>query len=327
LSPIFWLDDWASARGRFFQHMQSTAHRVKIVLKTKDDPFLLRNWIRHHGEIAGLQNLIIFDNGSTNAEVRAIYQEYRGYVNILSYRGFHNNLHRVEIFTQLYDALRESCDYFCVLDTDEFLVWISGEHVRKGADVQEKIARHAGKWSFPGVYLSNVLGHANKFWLSSEGAGLTQCLKWGKPLVSSRFDLSGDINHNCGLAREHFRERLIANFFILHMNRLIPEQRINSNINKLIAHKLITRPADIETILASDISCVSNQRLRAYVAEIAALRKLSMKDWNTPGPLPRGAVEFLDSGQIVFFDEYQRQTLKSFLSNPKEVADAALMDN
>ena len=45
---------------------------LKILLKTKDDPFFLAQWIDHHLGIVGPGNIIIFDNGSTNSEVLAM---------------------------------------------------------------------------------------------------------------------------------------------------------------------------------------------------------------------------------------------------------------
>src|SRR5437870_5753461 len=100
---------------------------LKILLKTKDDPFLLERWILHHRKIVGPNNLVIFDNMSTHPDVARIYDKYRDTVQIIQYPAFYDSLHDVSACRALYDTLRDATRFFIFLDTDEFLVLIDDD--------------------------------------------------------------------------------------------------------------------------------------------------------------------------------------------------------
>ncbi|MGA2537709.1 MAG: hypothetical protein ABSF53_16950, partial [Terracidiphilus sp.] len=103
-------------------------HRpFKILLKTKDDPEMLRDWITHHQKIVEIGGLIILDNMSSDPRVSEVYAGLDRRCPIIRFSGFLDNVHNTDHFSKLYQALRASCAYFTFLDTDERLTLFDGE--------------------------------------------------------------------------------------------------------------------------------------------------------------------------------------------------------
>lgn len=94
---------------------------LKIVLKVKDEPHLLPQWIAHHGGMVGLHNLVILDCGSTDADHLAILDAYRDRILILDYPHYYDTIHDTVFNAAFYDLLARNGRYVCVLDADEFL--------------------------------------------------------------------------------------------------------------------------------------------------------------------------------------------------------------
>jgi hypothetical protein len=67
---------WEKDSSEFCAQIERHHAPIKIVLKTKNDRFLIDRWIRHHSKIVGLENLIIYDNMSDDHEVLSVYREY-----------------------------------------------------------------------------------------------------------------------------------------------------------------------------------------------------------------------------------------------------------
>ena len=98
--------------------------RLKILLKTKNDRWLLEDWIKHHSEICGINSLIVFDNDSDDQNVIETYERLAPELLVFKFSGHHNNLHFIDKDPELYRAIAESCEFFMFLDADEFLQWV-----------------------------------------------------------------------------------------------------------------------------------------------------------------------------------------------------------
>ena len=82
---------WNEHREECCRAIAGTKATFKILLKTKDDPFLLERWISHHQRIVGPDNIIIFDNMSTNPAVLYLYEKCRDTVRVIRFPGRHNS--------------------------------------------------------------------------------------------------------------------------------------------------------------------------------------------------------------------------------------------
>jgi hypothetical protein len=114
--------DWVEfgrAEGLFYNEGKNTY--LKIILKVKDDPELITNWIEYHAGIVGYHNLVIMDCGSTDIEFLQILDRYKYKLLILKYEGYYDDLHATQSNRALFAALAKNCKYVTLLDSDEFL--------------------------------------------------------------------------------------------------------------------------------------------------------------------------------------------------------------
>lgn len=114
---------WGKEHEKICREIRSTTSSLKIILKTKNEPYLLQRWIDHHVQIVGAKNLIIMDNCSDDPAILEVYKRNSDVVSAYAYSGHHNSLHRISVFPELYKSLRESCGFYVFIDTDEFLYW------------------------------------------------------------------------------------------------------------------------------------------------------------------------------------------------------------
>lgn len=109
---------------------------IKIVLMTKDEKQLIKQWIKYHGEIFGYENIHLLDD--------SVDKEVLDYYDTLKYTGIHfhrtpgGNLNNAcERLNILMDSLRSSCDFMIKMDTDEFLGFYDEKSNRVSIDKKE----------------------------------------------------------------------------------------------------------------------------------------------------------------------------------------------
>lgn len=102
---------WEANSAQSCARIEMVRSPLKIVLKTKNDPFFIERWITHHINIVGPENLIIFDNMSDDPEVFSTYRKYRDRIHIIQFAGPHNNLHHIPSYKKLYQSLAKSSKY------------------------------------------------------------------------------------------------------------------------------------------------------------------------------------------------------------------------
>jgi len=219
---------------------------MKILLKTKDDKWLLRRWFEHHRQLVGDENLIIFDHGSTDPDVLAFYREIGDRVAVFVFdKNSIDSVHNTTRFSSLYRSLREVCDYFCFLDTDEELRLFDEDlSLIPNEDFLDTVreAFSQGGAFLPTLWLQNTHRSENSFLMRGE-TDLLFALKWGKPILRTAHLPEGLINHNVQVAALTKHVSCFGGFMVYHLKSLIPEQRIAANEQKLKAFGLVPREA------------------------------------------------------------------------------------
>jgi glycosyl transferase family 2 len=100
--------------------------KVACIMMQKDERFLLKPWLAYYGYLFGMNNLFVFDNGSTLAEVREMLVEYQAKgVNVnYDYATREHYEAKGEIIgnqIELLDRLGQY-DFIIPLDCDEFIL-------------------------------------------------------------------------------------------------------------------------------------------------------------------------------------------------------------
>jgi len=317
---------WSRERAKICSEIQSKSSLLRIVLKTKNEAHLLQRWIDHHVQIAGTKNVIIMDNCSDDPAILDIYEKNSDVASVYAYGGYHNSLHRISAFPELYQSLRESCRFYVFIDTDEFLYWADDGRLEAHPDVTRHLEGAGAGDVFPGLWLDNYPGCDDIFFVNDYPSRTLDGLTWGKPLIASNVNVDGFINHNCQLKSSVSGIHARFGLFVAHFNRLIPQQRIAQNIQKLVARKRIKSAEEIEDLLRANTSVNTDGNVNLYVREIKSLRCLGEAGWPKLDNPPAGTIKLLGNGTIVCpDDEVQRAfaTIEAeFESNWPKVQDA-----
>lgn len=325
--------DWDLDRSEITRSIQGKHTQLKIVLKTKNESLLLQKWIEHHIRIAGAIGLVIIDNESSDEAVLDVYEELAGIfvdITVFKYAGFHNNIHDVGIFSDLYKALRSSCDYYCFLDTDEFLYWVEsdGTYVADETVVQKIVS--SNEMVIPGIWIENHYGFEDVLQFTFGQNRIRSGLKSGKPIISRNAEVNDFINHNIQMPGALFENCRTANVVIAHLKYLSREQRLATNLEKLRNYNKETAELarfglsgiafGLEDVLQINVNILNRGNARTYVQEII---ECCDQAHYVDRELNAGSVIFRE-GKMKFHDESERERVLSFLKGPKAIIETCL---
>jgi hypothetical protein len=317
---------WADHKEEICARIRKNRALLKIVLKTKDEVDFLRRWIDYHSNIVGPENLIIFDNGSTDPAVHDVYRQIADKTLVVKFSGFHNMMHRVHAFPELYASLQQSSSYFCFLDTDEFLIWAWPDGAfASDSKILSELDTASRSDVLPTLWLENVEGYDDRFWFDAEQNHLKTGLKGGKPIISSAANISGLINHNFQVSPDLFASSQTANFVVLHLKRLFPRQRIRINIQKLRQYHVLSDSEDVEKVLAMDPDKMQNGNPKTWVREIQRMWGKTEVTPDRDAPVRRGQLKLSrDESRISFFDSEQHKLFSDYLNDPSPLIKQVL---
>ena len=99
---------------------------IKLILMTKDEKQLIKQWIKYHGEIFGYENIHLLDD-SVDKEVLDYYDTLKD-TGIHIHRTPGGNLNNArDRINALMTSLKSSCDFMIKMDTDEFFAFYDPE--------------------------------------------------------------------------------------------------------------------------------------------------------------------------------------------------------
>lgn len=307
LSKTADLISWTTSRNEICENIRKNKSTLKIILKTKDDPYLIDGWIEHHKRIVGTGNIIVFDNHSSKPEVLKAYEKYRKEIKIIKFDGFHNDIHDTRKYPDLYCALKDSCTFFTFLDTDERLIFIDEKKYYTDKKIIEFLEENKDLDVVPGTWLNNIPASDKIFFLGNSLNELKSGLTWGKPIINAKSQIEGFINHNIHAA-QHINTHAPKNIFILHLTKLNPKQRIQANVNKLIARGFATPTDSIESIIKRKPSKVSDKNILFYINEIINLTQTPNLE-EASGKIDEGMIKLTEKNTLEFHSEQERKIL------------------
>ena len=284
---------------------------LKIVLKTKNDFYFIDRWVEHHAKIVGHENIIIIDNGSDEEKMLAYYENIKNKCLILSYGGFHNDLHRPFKVPALYEYLEKTTKYMLFLDTDEFAEFYDSD----GRKVESKKAidqlDNAKDELIFGKWLLGTLRANNKYYLREDPNDVNSGMRSGKPIIKPNKNIADIINHNFQAVKEYDSFSSSFNYlFIKHLKFEDFTQRVNMNFQKLIKYnsfKEHPQVKSVEDVLTLDSKEFAKGNKRNWISEIQKLKKIS-KDG---GRIDKDYIEDEDSG-ILFSNDLVKERFSKF---------------
>lgn len=214
-------------KGYLFAEGKHTA--LKVVLKTKDESFLLERWLQYHINLVGAHNIVVIDNNSERPEIHEIYARY----DVLVFKDgrspdtYHNSrgyLHFYENF------VFKNAAFHVFLDTDEFLCFYdySSENF-SNSKLREFLLSNLDNHTLTTSWLyNNYYGKdysdvkdVTHFSLNIRGYDVVK----GKSVFRCTSKNSNK-GHNCTSRDVTFCPEL----FTLHLNKVNIEERIQSKI-------------------------------------------------------------------------------------------------
>lgn len=313
--------NWATQKAEILERVSETESYLRIMLKTKDDPFHLAAWVEHHSRIVPRSALIIIDNMSTDRKVLDFYNQIDPDILIFQYSGFHNDLHDHVLMDALYDAVYKSSDSLMFLDTDEFLVCVDPDASKWSLDVQALLQDNPTTSVFTSTWIYNVPLSSDMFYLGPSATSLHNGLMWGKPIIRNwPKGKAGTIGHNTQIPRECFAGPLSTRLFVKHMTQLYPEQRIVTNVNKLIARGFAKSGETPEEIVARGATEKDSYNIQLYVSELKQLIAQKNVQQAPSKAIPLHSMRLQDSGTIEFNSKTDQDALKYFVQNGDKIA-------
>lgn len=204
--------------------------KVAILMMQKDEVTLLEPWIIHHSRLFGIDNLYIYDNGSSDARCLGTLSKYeREGANIYydkntfqDFNGRHNFF--LEKFRELQST--KNYDFYFPLDCDEFIATelSSNKTSLERKDIHLELNRLAGSTDtlfIKNTYLNNPLNSNEFIW----------SLKPEKVFFPNTTMLSLDIGFHRGSTDT--RESQVSNIVYFHFHRKCYAEYIRSARNKL----------------------------------------------------------------------------------------------
>jgi hypothetical protein len=225
---------------------------LKIILKAKDEPYLIDAWVAHHAAIVGFENIVILDCGSTDPGYLRKLAGHARRVLVLPYRSYYDDVHWVHGSRGFYELIARNCRYATILDADEFLIG------RDGAYFSSRLVRsvlrrhdlplHCGTWvnAVDGPALDG--GELPIEWgLDASVGALTHGTHAGKATMRTDVLLqAGHLGHNFHLAdvARLATPDSLGQLLVLHVKNLPPAEMQRRILQHLLSRRLVASPLD-----------------------------------------------------------------------------------
>lgn len=211
---------------------------LKIVLKTKDEDFLIASWLEYYKNLVGEENIIVYDDNSTSEHVLNTYKKYKN-IDFRKIPKDFAHIDRLHAYRKLHQEMQQTCMYYAILDTDEFLCFFDyAEKTIDNTKLLDFILNNSHRDAFPTTWIFNLYDGSDFPQLTDVTNFNLQLNKvnveLGKIIASSSGAAGVNIGHN-GCAGTHAPKKVkmqaCPELLLLHINNANWESRIKSKIN------------------------------------------------------------------------------------------------
>ena len=297
---------WPEQQQEICACIGSEKATLKIVTKTKNEGFFLEKWIQHHKKIVDGTRLIIFDNLSTDTDVFEIYKKYENDIFVFSFMSHVDSIHTtMDGFMPLYTILEKSCNFFTIIDSDEFLYLYDGFKLCSDNKIIKLLNGNTNINLFIPAWVDTIDFSENTFMFNHKNLYM---FNGSKPIINAH--IVHAFGHYNILHHAHKLPVTVYGyaptcFVLLHMRKLNKTQRIKANMEKLVSNGIIRHNKDYYTVLNCDVETVHpSGNIRGYILEIRRLIDAhdSQADLNTGKiSMENGLVEIGDDKSLNFF--------------------------
>lgn len=286
----------------------------RILLKTKNEEYLIERWINHYVKIINdKSSILIFDNSSTRNSVFDIYKQYEDKITLIKYSCHFNYIHSPQIFPDLYKAIWDSSKFYLFIDTDEFLYLYDEEKVIKDSRITSLLQQSPEVKFFPTFWFKNAYFKENVFSFRASREYMRYLIAMGKPIINSaklRDKIQNPMAHALQMPISVYGVSP-ACFLLLHLNTLSKEQRIRVNMDKLMQYGIIEHSYDFFTVLNIDIDKIANENAKYFIKEIRHLISSPDNYDDTIGP---GHIEMLHDETLKFYPDESKHIFQRYVN-------------
>jgi hypothetical protein len=232
-------------KGLEWAHGKDTL--LKIILKVKDESYLIDAWVAHHAAIVGVENIIILDCGSQDPIFLRKLAIHAQHVLVLRYWQYYDDVHWIHANHDFYKLIAQNCRYAMVLDADEFLVGREGEffsnQLVKPILLRYDLPFHCATWVYARSGLALEGGWSSTEWgFDASVAELANGTHAGKAMArSDTLENIRYLGHNFHVADagKFATEDSLGRLIVLHVKNLPPSVSQERLLRHLVAKGLI----------------------------------------------------------------------------------------
>lgn len=311
---------WEKEAGAACAALRAEPALLRVISKSKDEEHLLERWILHYLRILGdSARLVILDNMSENQAVLRLYEKYAARLLLIRFSGWHDRVHIVSRFPELYRAVWDSSVFYAFLDTDEFLclhedgALIQDQRVPACLEANQDIA------FYPAHSLSNAHYREDLFSFKDGIQDILNGIIWGKPLLNAR-RMRGcipdqiTVGHTAQLPLLPYGE-LPLGFVILHCSNISINRRIRINMEKIRNSGFIKHHNDFASVLSVDLNSVASDQVLIYIREIRSLLTVSQGQAPPLPETPEHCFRVNKDAALEFYPESLAESFRQYVSN------------
>lgn len=296
-----------------------------LILKTKNEVELLEKWIDHYSSIFGLDRILILDNFSDDDYVLDIYNKIEKNVGMIirfGENGKHDLLHDPHAhpaYKIFYEDIASKCDFFAILDTDEFLVYIENNKIYSGKYLYNKIYEFTENNPDNVLYtfwMNNYPGCFDKFQIGNNYLKIFQGVKNGKFFIPSQYGKELLTGHNSQAPYFLTPSEISTKFWLLHYQSSSLERRIKINYEKINSKGMFKNGIDFKDLCKNpSLNLLIHQKnisCNTYIEQIIAIKESIYAKMNFAKEQECLSIQ---SEEIKFQDEKIEEVFNRFLNN------------
>jgi len=212
---------------------------LKVILKTKNEDFLLDTWIQYYINLIGKENIVVLDDNSTSQNVLQLYKKYElEVVNPPARLKGVEDCTEIHKFPELYESIFANYQYCAMLDTDEYLCYFDFKLGKINNNLLIPfLETNNDRTFFTTTWVHNLYhgqDYASVLDVTDFNFSLTELdVRCGKPIITTNGTAGTRLRYNKEVGNDSKECNLIVSpeLLLLHINNCNWESRIKSDIN------------------------------------------------------------------------------------------------